>query len=418
MTRPSKARIRQSFERAAPTYDSAADIQRRICHRLIDMLPDVSAARLLDAGCGTGYALPLLRQRFPEAQPIGLDLSPAMLRHVAEPCCRVAADLEHLPLADASIDLFWSSLAVQWCDLPLVLSEARRILRPGGTLALASLGPATFHELRRAFAGVDEYRHTLGFHNTSEVQRMAAEAGFPALDVRSGTKMAHYADFKSLLRSVKATGADTEIGKTFITCALLHRARLNGLRAAGLKPVAAGTDSSGLNDDVEAIRGASNVELPRAITNAYCFKPAIAPHIAAAEEKVCIDLETINAACDQARQQADMIIVEGVGGFCVPLGAGCSTADLAVKLDLPVILVVGMRLGCINHALLTVEAIASRGLTLAGWVANRIDPAMARFEENRNTLERLLPAPRLGSVPNGPEGGAAGAARYLRLPGA
>jgi malonyl-CoA O-methyltransferase len=208
MTRPSKARIRQSFERAAPTYDSAADIQRRICHRLIDMLPTVPAARLLDAGCGTGYALPLLRQRFPDAQLIGLDLSPAMLRHVAEPCCRLAADLEHLPLAAASIDLFWSSLAVQWCDLPLVLNEARRILRPGGTVALASLGPATFHELRRAFSGVDDYRHTLAFHETDEIRKMATQAGFSAIQLENHRQVAHYGDFKSLLRAVKAVGAN------------------------------------------------------------------------------------------------------------------------------------------------------------------------------------------------------------------
>jgi len=213
------------------------------------------------------------------------------------------------------------------------------------------------------------------------------------------------------------TGTDTEIGKTFITCALLHRARLDGLQAVGLKPVAAGTDAAGLNDDVEAIRGASNVELPRQIINPYCFVPAIAPHIAAAEAGVTIEFGKIIAACQQARQQADLAIIEGVGGFCVPLGDDRSAADLAVALGLPLILVVGMRLGCINHALLTAEAIAARGLVLAGWVANRIDPAMARFDENLATLEKLLPAPLLGVVPYGPEGGALGAARTLKLPG-
>ncbi|TXG94468.1 MAG: dethiobiotin synthase [Rhodocyclaceae bacterium] len=213
------------------------------------------------------------------------------------------------------------------------------------------------------------------------------------------------------------TGTDTEIGKTFITCALLHRAGLNGMTAAGLKPVAAGTDAVGLNDDVEAIRAASNIELPREIINPYCFAPAIAPHIAAAEAGITIEFGKIIAACQQARQQADFSIVEGVGGFCVPLGNDRSAADLAVALDLPVILVVGLRLGCINHALLTAEAITARGLTLAGWVANRIDPAMARFDENLATLEKLLPTPLLGAVPYGPAGGAAGAARHLKLPG-
>lgn len=213
------------------------------------------------------------------------------------------------------------------------------------------------------------------------------------------------------------TGTDTEIGKTFITCALLHRARQLGLAAAGLKPVAAGTDAAGRNDDVECIRAASNVVLPTAIINPYCFKAAIAPHIAAAEEGIHIDFATIQASCTAAREQADLLIVEGVGGFCVPLGVDQSTADLAVALGLPVILVVGMRLGCINHALLTAEAIAARGLPLAGWVANRIDPAMSRFAENLATLQALLPAPLLGVVPHQPVGGSAGAADCLGLPG-
>jgi len=214
------------------------------------------------------------------------------------------------------------------------------------------------------------------------------------------------------------TGTDTEIGKTFVTCALLHRAGRDDLKAAGLKPVAAGTDGAGLNDDVEAIRAASNVELPREIINPYCFQAAIAPHIAAAEEGVSIEFAPIKASCDQARQQADLVIVEGVGGFCVPLGVDRNAADLAVELGLPVILVVGMRLGCINHALLTAQAIATRGLKMAGWVANRIDPDMSRFDENLATLKSLLPAPLLGVVPHGPAGGARGAAAFLQLPGA
>ncbi len=214
------------------------------------------------------------------------------------------------------------------------------------------------------------------------------------------------------------TGTDTEIGKTFITCALLQRAGQEGLTAIGLKPIAAGTDAAGLNDDVEAIRAASNVELPRQIINPYCFKPAIAPHIAAAEAGVSIEFGPIRASCDDARQHADLVIVEGVGGFCVPLSPELNTDDLAVELGLPVILVVGMRLGCINHALLTAEAIAARGLKLVGWVANSIDPAMSRFAENLATLQALLPAPLLGVVPFGPQGGAKGAVAFLRLPGA
>jgi len=214
------------------------------------------------------------------------------------------------------------------------------------------------------------------------------------------------------------TGTDTEIGKTFITCALLQRAGQLGLQAAGLKPVAAGTDTTGLNKDVEHIRAASQVVLPREIINPYCFKAAVAPHIAAAEDGITIEFDTIKATLGRAREQADLVIVEGVGGFCVPLGVDRNTADLAVMLGLPVILVVGLRLGCINHALLTVEAIKARGLQIAGWVANRIDPAMSRFEENLATLQSLIPAPLLGVVPHDPAGGATAAARHLQLPGA
>ena len=214
------------------------------------------------------------------------------------------------------------------------------------------------------------------------------------------------------------TGTDTEIGKTFITCALLHRAGQLGLPAAGLKPVAAGTDTTGLNEDVEHIRAASQVMLPREIINPYCFKAAVAPHIAAAEDGITIEFDTIKATLGRAREQADLVIVEGVGGFCVPLGVDRNTADLAVMLGLPIILVVGLRLGCINHALLTVEAIKARGLQIAGWVANRIDPAMSRFEENLATLQSLIPAPLLGVVPHDTAGGATAAARHLQLPGA
>jgi malonyl-CoA O-methyltransferase len=209
MTRPTKARVRQSFERAAPTYDSAASIQRQICHELADRLPALpTVTRLLDAGCGTGYAQALLQTRFPAAHAVALDLSAGMLQRIAAPCCRLAGDLEHLPLAAASIDLYWSSLAVQWCDLAKTLAEARRVLKPGGQLALASLGPATFHELRTAFADVDDYRHTLNFHTPEEIAQIATATGLAAADVQKGTETAHYADFKTLLKAVKAIGAN------------------------------------------------------------------------------------------------------------------------------------------------------------------------------------------------------------------
>ena len=212
------------------------------------------------------------------------------------------------------------------------------------------------------------------------------------------------------------TGTDTEIGKTFITCALLHHATRRGLRAVGIKPVAAGTDAAGTNEDVENIRAASNVALPREIINPYCFSAAIAPHLAAAEANIAIDFVRIIAACAAARQQSDLLIVEGAGGFRVPLGVDRDSADLAVALGLPVILVVGLRLGCINHALLTAEAIAARGLTLAGWVANRIDPQMARVDDNIAALHERLGAPLIGSVPRIAGSHPAAAASFLELP--
>ena len=212
------------------------------------------------------------------------------------------------------------------------------------------------------------------------------------------------------------TGTDTEIGKTFVTCALLHRARQLGLTAAGIKPVAAGTDAAGRNEDVERIRAAGNVALAEEVINPYRFTPAIAPHLAAAETGVAIDFAHIAAACASARQRADLVIVEGVGGFCVPLGVDRDSADLAIALALPVILVVGLRLGCINHALLTAEAIAARGLALAGWVANRIDPDMARTDDNVATLRERLGAPLLGSVPRIAGGQPADAVPCLDLP--
>lgn len=209
-------------------------------------------------------------------------------------------------------------------------------------------------------------------------------------------------------------GTDTEVGKTFVACALLHALRKRGYSAIGMKPVAAGTDEHGRNDDVEALLAAASVKAPREHVNPYLFAPAIAPHIAAAEEKRVIDIERIAQSFAALRPLADALVVEGVGGFCVPLGATIDAADLAQRLALPVILVVGMRLGCINHALLTEQAIAARGLRLAGWIANRIDPQMARFDENLESLKERLAAPLLAVIPahSTPEE----AAKLIRLP--
>lgn len=210
MTQPPKARVREAFERAAPTYEQAASVQRKICMKLLTRLPDdlPSAPRILDAGCGTGQALPGLQRRFPASHALALDFSPAMLSRVPPGAQRVCGDLEALPLAGHSLDLYWSSLAVQWCRLPAVLAEARRTLRPGGCLALATLGPGTFHELRTAFATVDRHQHTLYFHEAAAVAHLARQAGFAAVDLDCTPETAHYADFRQLLRAVKAVGAN------------------------------------------------------------------------------------------------------------------------------------------------------------------------------------------------------------------
>lgn len=203
-------------------------------------------------------------------------------------------------------------------------------------------------------------------------------------------------------RGFFVTGTDTNVGKTLIAGALLHGFAASGLRAVGMKPVAAGCEPGvdGLRcEDVEFLRAAGNVSAPPGLVCPYAFEPAVAPHVAAAQAGVEIDLSRILAAFGQLSRDADVAVVEGVGGFRVPLNTSQDTADLARLLGLPVVLVVGMRLGCLNHALLTAQAIEAAGLPLAGWVANRIDPEMTAFEETLAALERRLGAPLLGVVP-------------------
>lgn len=218
------------------------------------------------------------------------------------------------------------------------------------------------------------------------------------------------------------TGTDTEIGKTFVTCALLHAARQRGLRAIGMKPVAAGTEDGPdgrCNEDVVQLRAASSPEsaaLAPALINPYCFDAPIAPHVAAAEAGVRIDAEVILSAFRSLQPHADCVLVEGVGGFRVPLGADYDSADLAADFGLPVILVVGLRLGCINHALLTAEAIERRGLALAGWVANQADPHMLKTEASIAALRDRIAAPLLGSLPRYTGRDFAAAAAKLTLP--
>jgi len=202
-----------------------------------------------------------------------------------------------------------------------------------------------------------------------------------------------------VLRGLFVAGTDTGVGKTLAACALLHQLRRLGLRSVGMKPVAAGVQDSPdgpANGDVLDLRRASSWPAPLRAVNPYCFEPPIAPHLAAREAGVRIDIEPILGAFRALRAQADAIVVEGVGGFLVPLNEREDAGDLAAALGLPVVLVVGMRLGCLNHALLSRQAIASRSLRLAGWIANTIDPRMMRFEQNLQALRERMGAPLLG----------------------
>jgi dethiobiotin synthetase len=211
------------------------------------------------------------------------------------------------------------------------------------------------------------------------------------------------------------TGTDTGVGKTLVSCALLGDFSTQNKRVVGFKPVAAGCDDDGYNDDAKALRAASSMPLSYEQVNPHCFREAIAPHIAAHHEGVRIELPTILAAYHELAGRADVVIVEGAGGFCVPLNGQQSFADLAKELGLPVIVVVGMRLGCLNHALLTMRSIADYQLKCAGWVANVLDAEMPVLQENIETLRERIAAPLLGVVPFMAEPDARVATQHLDL---
>ncbi len=206
-----KARLRRSFAAAAAGYDAAAAVQREVAARLLAGLPAMAdVTNLLDLGCGTGHGLSLLAERFPGRQPLAVDFALPMLAGLAAP--RLCADAEALPLCDASIDLVWSNLTLQWCDAPRFFAEVARVLRRGGRLAASTLGPGTFAELRRAFAGVDAYRHTLAFASAEQLAAALAGAGLSlcALDTVSLTR--RHADLAGLLAEVRGVGANRVTG--------------------------------------------------------------------------------------------------------------------------------------------------------------------------------------------------------------
>lgn len=215
------------------------------------------------------------------------------------------------------------------------------------------------------------------------------------------------------------TGTDTEIGKTTIAAGLLHAARMAGLSTAAAKPVASGCQQTpeGLrNDDALALLGECSLALRYEEVNPLAFEPAIAPHLAAREAGVLLDVAALQSPVQAILdKRADLTLVEGAGGWRVPLAGQATLSDLAIALELPVILVVGVRLGCINQAVLTAEAIAHDGLVLAGWVANLVDPQTSRLQDNLATLAERLPAPCLGYVPRLAEATPAAVAEHLNL---
>jgi dethiobiotin synthetase len=219
-------------------------------------------------------------------------------------------------------------------------------------------------------------------------------------------------------RGFFVTGTDTGVGKTLVSATLLHAFAKSGRNAVGMKPIVAGAiEQSGkwIYEDVEALRAAASVDAPLELVNQYAFRAPIAPHIAAQREGVRIDLSVIERAYAKLSALAQATIVEGVGGFKVPLAPNEDTADLARRLNLPVILVVGMRLGCLNHALLTQDAIRATGLPLAGWVANTLDAHMLEFDANLESVKARINAPLIGVLPFLPPLSAAAAASHLDI---
>ncbi len=197
------------------------------------------------------------------------------------------------------------------------------------------------------------------------------------------------------------TATDTGAGKTLAACAILHRARTEGLRAIGYKPVASGamrTPHGLRNDDALALQAQSAAGIAYDAINPYCFEPPIAPHLAAAEAGVMIERQPLDQGLDALQAQALLVVIEGAGGWRVPLSDTDSFADWIGDRGIPVVLVVAMRLGCINHALLSAESILRR-TRLVGWIANALPPEMNRLQANLESLRLRLPAPLLGVIP-------------------
>jgi len=202
-------------------------------------------------------------------------------------------------------------------------------------------------------------------------------------------------------QGIFVTGTDTEVGKTFVSVALLEMLKRQGIRTAAMKPVASGAkkiNDQYRNDDALSLQQGASIDAPYARVNPYVFPDAIAPHIAAAQAGVEINFETIKQPFQVLSEQSDFILVEGVGGWLVPLNRQQTVADLALEMELPVLLVVGMRLGCINHALLSARAIEQSGAALQGWIANKVQGNYPCVEENIEAIAQWLDAPLLATL--------------------
>ncbi len=195
------------------------------------------------------------------------------------------------------------------------------------------------------------------------------------------------------------TGTDTDCGKTTAMLALIKQWQAKGDSVIGLKPIAAGINAQGQNTDAVQLQQANSIPLPYSSINPYLFKDPISPHLAAAKEHQNIDLDWLKIWLEKIKPQAQIILVEGAGGWYAPISETKTMADIPMALNIPVIVVVGMKLGCLNHALLTIESIKYQKGVIAGWIANQIDPQMKAFEGNLETLKNRIQAPFLGVIP-------------------
>lgn len=223
----------------------------------------------------------------------------------------------------------------------------------------------------------------------------------------------------STLRGLFVTGTDTNAGKTLVSCAVIAALRTRGMTVAGMKPVASGatrTANGPRNDDALALQHAAGIAVAYDWINPYCFVEPIAPHIAARRARQPIDVGLIVMRAQQLLSKAEMLVVEGVGGWKVPLNENHTSADLAVALGLPVVLVVGLKLGCINHALLTADSIEQHGLSVAGWIANSVTPRLDAESDIIDTLRERLPGSYWGHVPYLPYAATTNLQPYLHLP--